>query len=95
MATKQNWTVGAQVKVGFLTLHVCFLAPLGGGAAVLRGGTKFYSFVPYCGLSEVSRAEAEAIVAAAKAAYAAREDKAAAAREALANAEEFAASLAA
>jgi len=95
MNTKQNWTVGNTVKVGFLTLHVCFVCPNGSGTAILRGGVKFYSFVPYNGgLNAVSRDEAAAIVARLKAEHALSAAKATAQSVALADAQAFAATLA-
>lgn len=54
--TKQDWTVGATVKVGFLSMVVCSAVATPGDykpdAYVLRNAAadKFYVFVPHNGL---------------------------------------------
>ncbi len=63
--SKQNWTVGSTVKVGFLTLKVRAVIATPGDykpdAYLLTNmhGTKIYSFVPHNGISEVSPSEAQ------------------------------------
>lgn len=58
--SKQNWTVGATVKVGFLTLRVTALEPTPGDympdayQLASLDGTKAYRFVPHNGLERVS-----------------------------------------
>lgn len=55
--SKQDWTVGATVRVGFLSLVVIALVATPGDfkpdAYVLSNaaGTKFYRFVPHNGLT--------------------------------------------
>lgn len=69
--SKQEWEVGATVKVGFLSgLIVVAKVPTPGDYApdayVLSRGDKWYSFVPHNGLSGISSDEAREIVAKAK-----------------------------
>lgn len=57
--TKQNWTIGSTVKVGFLTLRVT-------GAKAIKDylpdiyslesldGTKLYEFIPHNGLTRIN-----------------------------------------
>ena len=55
----QNWTAGATVKVGFLTLRVVRAIPTPGDFKpdlyILQSlkGDKTYSFVPHCGLERI------------------------------------------
>ena len=63
--TKQNWTKGATVKVGFLTLVVqAVVATPGDGLPDLyflsnQSFTKLYQFIPHNGLTEVTVEEAQ------------------------------------
>lgn len=67
--SKQDWSEGRTVKVGFMTLVVvCAVATPGDyapDAYLLRNinGTKLYSFVPHKGCTEVTLAEAAAMQA--------------------------------
>jgi hypothetical protein len=67
--SKQNWTVGQTVKVGFMSLIVrAAIATPGDGlpdAYFLSNaaGTKLYEFIPHQGLQSVTLEEAEAKVA--------------------------------
>lgn len=69
-AKKQDWSVGATVKVGFLTLKVEAKVPTPGDylpdAYVLSRGTDFYTFVPHNGLTKVSESQARAMVSVGK-----------------------------
>lgn len=61
--TKQNWTVGETVKVGFLSgLVVLAAQPTPGDympdAYLLKRGESFYRFVPHNGLQKIDAAEA-------------------------------------
>jgi hypothetical protein len=64
--SKQNWTVGGVVKVGFLTLTVVAAIPTPGdwmpdAYALTNGKGTFYRFVPHNGLTRcASLAEAVA-----------------------------------
>jgi len=57
--TQQNWTAGATVKVGFLTLRVVRAIPTPGDFKpdmyILESlkGDKTYSFVPHNGLERI------------------------------------------
>lgn len=68
--SKQNWTVGATVKVGFLTLVVrAAVTTPGDGLPDVYflsnvAGTKLYEFVPHNGLTAISLDEAAAKMAA-------------------------------
>lgn len=67
--SKQNWTAGQPVKVGFLAnLLVVAVVPTPGDYApdayVLSRGQQFYSFVPHKGLSKIGADEARELVAA-------------------------------
>lgn len=69
--SKQEWEVGATVKVGFLSgLIVVAKVPTPGDYApdayLLSRGEKWYSFVPHNGLSGISQDEAREMVAEAK-----------------------------
>lgn len=54
--SKQNWSVGETVKVGFMSLTVCAKVATPGDylpdayALTNKGATKFYRFVPHNGL---------------------------------------------
>lgn len=68
-ARKQDWSVGATVKVGFLTLTVIAKIPTPGDfkpdAYVLASATKgtFYEFVPHNGLNKIDADEARELIA--------------------------------
>lgn len=69
--TKQNWTAGQLVKVGFLAnLLVVAVVPTPGDYApdayVLSRNEQFYSFVPHKGLSKIGADEARDLVGNAK-----------------------------
>lgn len=55
--TKQDWTIGKQVKVGFLTLTVkdARQTPNDGlpDVYLLERNGKFYEFVPHNGLTQI------------------------------------------
>ena len=63
--SKQNWTIGSTVKVGFLTLKVVAAIKTPGDnlpdAYFLTdvGGTKIYRFVPHNGLTLTTLEEAQ------------------------------------
>ena len=66
--SKQNWQVGATVKVGFLSLVVkaaiatpCDYLP---DAYIManQAGTQLYKFVPHNGLEKIDVAEAKAML---------------------------------
>lgn len=63
--SKQNWTVGQTVRVGFLSLVVVAGLEASGdgnpGAYVLTSGSQLYSFVPHNGLTKISDEEAVAM----------------------------------
>jgi hypothetical protein len=67
----QNWTAGATVKVGFLTLKVQRAIPTPGDYApdayllTNLAGTQIYQFVPHNGLIKVTPAEARDLIEAA------------------------------
>ena len=67
--SKQNWTVGSTVKVGFLTLVVkAAIATPGDGVPDVYflaniAGTKLYEFTPHKGLRSVTVGEAAERVA--------------------------------
>ena len=75
--TKQNWQVGATVKVGFLTLVVKAAVATPGDFApdayilANQAGTQLYKFVPHNGVQKIDVSEARELMAEAKA-YAAR-----------------------
>ena len=54
-ASKQDWTAGQTVKVGFMSLRVIAKVPTPGDympdAYALESNGKFYRFVPHNGLS--------------------------------------------
>ena len=64
MNAKQNWSVGAVVRVGFLTLRVIGFVPTPGNyspdewALESMKGDKFYTFTPHRGLFRVATREA-------------------------------------
>lgn len=74
--TKQNWTPGSTVKVGFLSLQVIAALPTPGDFApdayLLASKSAFYKFVPHNGLTRLDQNEAHSLVDDAKA-YAARQ----------------------
>lgn len=92
--SKQNWTPGATVKVGFLTLMVLQCIPTPGDHApdayILSNAarTQLYRFVPHNGLEKLSLTEARELIADAKV----QADRAAAA--AIAKAKDHAAAIA-
>jgi hypothetical protein len=63
--SKQDWTVGQTVRVGFLSLVVVAGLEATGdgnpGAYILTNGTQLYSFTPYCGLAKIDDEEAVAM----------------------------------
>ncbi len=67
--TRQDWTPGATVKVGFLTLTVQRAIPTPGDYApdayllTNSAGTQIYQFVPHKGLRKISAAEAQELIA--------------------------------
>ena len=67
--SRQNWTVGSSVEVGFLTLIVRDAIPTPGDYApdayILsnQAGTQLYKFVPHKGLSKISQVEVEELTA--------------------------------
>lgn len=71
--SKQNWTVGSTVKVGFLSLTVVAAVATPGDYApdayilANAAGTQLYRFVPHNGLQKLSLLEARELVAEAKA----------------------------
>jgi hypothetical protein len=57
--TKQNWTVGQQVKVGFLTLLIIGIKSVKDGLPDIYqlsslDGLKKYEFIPHNGLYKIS-----------------------------------------
>jgi len=70
--SKQNWQVGATVKVGFLSLVVKAAIATPGDylpdAYILANqtGTQLYKFVPHNGLEKIDVAEAKEMLAAAE-----------------------------
>ena len=69
--SKQNWQVGATVKVGFLSLVVKAAIATPGDylpdAYILanQAGTQLYKFVPHNGLEKINVAEAKEMLASA------------------------------
>ncbi|WP_234382784.1 hypothetical protein [Variovorax sp. PMC12] len=69
MKAKQDWSVGATVKVGFLSLTVIAKVPTPGDfrpdAYVLANAAKgtFYEFVPHNGLTKIEAYEARELIA--------------------------------
>ena len=67
--TKQNWQVGATVKVGFLTLIVKAAVATPGDfqpdAYILanQAGTQLYKFVPHNGVQKIDVSEARELLA--------------------------------
>jgi len=63
--SKQDWTVGQTVRVGFLSLVVVAGLEATGdgnpGAYILTNGTQLYSFVPHNGLSKITDEQAVAM----------------------------------
>lgn len=96
--SKQEWEVGATVKVGFMTgLIVVAKVPTPGDFApdayLLSRGDKWYSFVPHNGLNGISTDEAREMVAEAKRQADKAEAKAAHVAEAYINAAKLRAEL--
>ena len=66
--TKQDWSEGATVKVGFLTLIVTHRIPTPGDYApdayllTNVAGTQSFKFVPHKGIEKISPTEAQALV---------------------------------
>lgn len=55
--TKQNWSVGATVKVGFLSLVVIGMIDIKDGLPdiyLLERAGQFYEFIPHNGLTKVT-----------------------------------------
>jgi hypothetical protein len=69
--TKQNWTSGQTVKVGFLALVVVQCIPTPGDYApdayllVNQAQTQLYRFVPHNGVEKITREEANEMIASA------------------------------
>lgn len=67
--SRQNWSLGAVVKVGFLNLTVLAAVPTPGDyapEAYLLGnlaGDRLYKFVPHNGLQKITRDEFAALAA--------------------------------
>lgn len=67
--TKQDWTIGQTVKVGFLSLIVKAKIATPGDFApdayilVNGAGMQLYSFVPHKGVQKISPIEAQALMA--------------------------------
>jgi hypothetical protein len=64
--SKQDWTVGNTVKVGFLSLTVLAVVPTPGDskpdAYVLASKTAFYEFVPHNGLNRIEASDAQDLI---------------------------------
>jgi hypothetical protein len=60
--SKQDWTVGQTVRVGFMSLGVVAALEAAGdgnpGAYILTNGTQLYSFVPHNGVSKITDEQA-------------------------------------
>ena len=58
--SKQDWTTGSIVRIGFMTLTVIALIPTPGDYApdayILTANNKFYKFVPHHGLTRIDDA---------------------------------------
>jgi len=71
--TKQNWTTGQIVKVGFMSLMVVQAVPTPGDFApdayilTNAANTKLYKFVPHNGLQSIDLSEANQMIAEASA----------------------------
>lgn len=67
--TKQDWTIGSTVKVGFLSLIVKAAVATPGDFApdayilVNKAGTQLYKFVPHNGIEKISSVEARELIA--------------------------------
>lgn len=70
--TKQDWTTGQTVKVGFLSLIVKAAVATPGDYApdayilVNKAGTQLYKFVPHNGLEKITTDEARDLIATAE-----------------------------
>lgn len=66
--TRQDWTPGQTVKVGFLSLIVKRAIPTPGDSApdayllTNQAGTQIYKFVPHFGVSKISAIEAQVLL---------------------------------
>ena len=71
--TKQNWTTGSMVKVGFLSLMVVQAIPTPGDYApdayllTNAAHTQLYKFVPHNGVEKITLDEANEMIASASA----------------------------
>ena len=71
--TKQNWTTGSMVKVGFLSLMVVQAIPTPGDYApdayllINAAQTQLYKFVPHNGVEKITLDEANEMIASASA----------------------------
>jgi catalase len=69
--SKQNWTAGTTVKVGFLSLMVVQCIPTPGDYApdayilINTAQTQLYKFVPHNGVEKLTLAEANEMIASA------------------------------
>jgi len=63
--SRQAWTVGQQVKIGFLTLRITGIEPTPGDYRpdayhlVSLDGARSYRFVPHCGLERIELVETQ------------------------------------
>lgn len=68
--SKQNWTIGSTVKVGFMTLTVRAAVATPGDYApdayILQRADQLYSFVPHNGLTKIDEKQAMAMIEAGK-----------------------------
>lgn len=58
--TKQNWTIGSTVKVGFMSLEVIDTLAVKDGLPdlyLMRKGNVYYEFIPHNGLSRLNASE--------------------------------------
>lgn len=71
--SKQNWTAGSMVKVGFLSLMVVQAIPTPGDYApdayllINAAQTQLYKFVPHNGVEKITLDEANEMIASATA----------------------------
>ena len=66
--SKQDWSVGREVRVGFLTLMVAAIEPTPGDYApdayiLMSRDHRYYRFVPHNGLTRIDYADACAAMA--------------------------------
>ncbi len=64
MASRQDYSVGSTVRVGFMTLVVKASLPRGEYILANGAGTQLYHQVPYNGAASITPAEAAALLAA-------------------------------